>query len=204
MSRTYFLLILGGRYGSIERTSGKSYFQLEYEYAQERGKPFFAVVVDEDYLKKESVKERGADALEMENPQQLKSFRADVLTKLVKFWHDPRDIKLAILETLADFARRDELVGWIPGDQAVNTGALAEEIARLGKENASLRQQLSKVATPPMLFSGLTYEQLYGYLSAYKIDSTLIPRSETVEALKKSSEGSRRFRTGPFAPFLAF
>jgi hypothetical protein len=120
-----FLLILGGRYGSIERTSGKSYIQLEYEYAQERGKPFFAVVAE-----KERVKERGADALEMENPQQLKSFRADVLTKLVKFWHDPRDIKLAILETLADFARRDELVGWIPGDQAVNTGALAEEIAR--------------------------------------------------------------------------
>jgi hypothetical protein len=28
-----FMLILGGRYGSIEPKSGKSYLQLEYEYA---------------------------------------------------------------------------------------------------------------------------------------------------------------------------
>jgi len=28
-----FLLILGARYGSIEPTTGKSYIQLEYEYA---------------------------------------------------------------------------------------------------------------------------------------------------------------------------
>jgi hypothetical protein len=44
-----FLLILGGRYGSIESTSGKSPVQLEYEYAQERKKPFFAVVVHAAY-----------------------------------------------------------------------------------------------------------------------------------------------------------
>jgi hypothetical protein len=31
-----FILILGGRYGSIEPTSGKSYVQLEYEYGQEK------------------------------------------------------------------------------------------------------------------------------------------------------------------------
>ena len=28
-----YILILGGRYGSIEEISGKSYIQLEYEYA---------------------------------------------------------------------------------------------------------------------------------------------------------------------------
>lgn len=35
-----YMLILGGRYGSIEPKSGKSYTQLEYEYALELGKPF--------------------------------------------------------------------------------------------------------------------------------------------------------------------
>jgi hypothetical protein len=48
---------------------------------------------------------------------------------MVKFWSDPRDIRLAVYEILSDFARRDELVGWIPGDQSVDTGALAEERA---------------------------------------------------------------------------
>ena len=40
-----YLLILGGRYGSIEPDSGKSYIQLEYEYAQKQRKPFFSLVV---------------------------------------------------------------------------------------------------------------------------------------------------------------
>src|SRR5215211_737347 len=40
-----FLLILGGRYGSIEPISGKSYIHLEYEYAVSKEKPLFAVVI---------------------------------------------------------------------------------------------------------------------------------------------------------------
>src|ERR1700751_4385994 len=40
-----FLLILGGRYGSIDPKSKKSYIQLEYEYACEMGKALFAVVI---------------------------------------------------------------------------------------------------------------------------------------------------------------
>src|ERR1700691_6033112 len=37
-----FILILGGRYGSIEPISRKSYVELEYEYALGKKKPFFA------------------------------------------------------------------------------------------------------------------------------------------------------------------
>src|SRR5438046_4027206 len=40
-----YLLILGGRYGSIEPKSGKSYTHLEYEYALAQGKPVFACVI---------------------------------------------------------------------------------------------------------------------------------------------------------------
>src|SRR6478735_3668192 len=40
-----YLLILGGRYGSIEPKSKKSYTQLEYEYAIKIKKPLFAIVI---------------------------------------------------------------------------------------------------------------------------------------------------------------
>jgi len=33
-----YMLILGGRYGSIEPTTGKSYTELEYDYAVQQGK----------------------------------------------------------------------------------------------------------------------------------------------------------------------
>lgn len=48
-----YLLILGGRYGSIEPITGKSYTQLEYEYALSKGKPFFACVIRMRPLRRE-------------------------------------------------------------------------------------------------------------------------------------------------------
>jgi uncharacterized protein DUF4062 len=162
-----FLLILGGRYGSLEPASNKSYIELEYEYAQKRGKPFFAVVIHEDRLDAKVRSQRLA-VDERNNPEQLKSFRALVTSKLVKFWRDPRDIKLAIYETLSDFARREELVGWIPGDQVVNSGAVSEEIARLGKENAMLRERLSKAVDAT--FCGLTFDEMYQILLDEEVD----------------------------------
>ncbi|MDY3552411.1 DUF4062 domain-containing protein [Gemmata sp. JC717] len=36
-----YLLIVGGRYGSVEPKSGKSYTQLEYEYAVKKNKKSF-------------------------------------------------------------------------------------------------------------------------------------------------------------------
>jgi Domain of unknown function (DUF4062) len=69
-----FLLILGGRYGSLEPTSGKSYVQLEYESAVLLGKPTFAVVIDEGHLE-ERVKQEGSSVLERENPQLLEQFK---------------------------------------------------------------------------------------------------------------------------------
>jgi Domain of unknown function (DUF4062) len=180
-----FLLVLGGRYGIIDPASEKSYVQLEYEYAQQRGKPFFAIVIKEDYLDKK-LQAQGRIVFETEQPQKLKDFRAKVLTKLVRFFGGVQDIKLAVMETLlTDFGRRDELVGWIPGDQAVNTGALAEEIARLAKENDSLRVQLSKVAKRSVLYNGLTHEEVFGLLAKQKIDPSLITSPETLESLKK-------------------
>lgn len=136
-----FLLILGGRYGSIEQITGKSYIQLEYEYALQLGKPLFSCVIKEDSLE-ERVREVGTEVIEMKEPQKLRTFRDTVLTRLVKFWRDRKDIKIAVGETLSSFSRRDDLIGWVRADEGPNTPALADEIARLSKENALLRAEL--------------------------------------------------------------
>jgi hypothetical protein len=153
-----YLLILGGRYGSIDKKTGKSYTHLEYEYAVSTGKPLFAVVIMDEALEAK-VKKIGSSVLEQEHPQKLKEFKAMVLNNLVKFWADAKDIKIAIHETLADFDYRKELVGWIRGDNSVNTGFLAEEIARLTKENSELRNKLNEDG-PNILYSGLSFREL--------------------------------------------
>lgn len=165
-----YLLILGGRYGSVEPKTGKSYTHLEYEYAVELGKPLFAVVVNDKALG-EKVKEKGREVLEGKYPKELQEFRNLVLSKMVKFYSDERDIKLAVHETMSEFERRDNLVGWIPGDQEVNTDSLVEEMARLTKENSSLRTKLSNTESLSIeKYNGLTFDELIQLLKNHVID----------------------------------
>jgi hypothetical protein len=177
-----FLLILGGRYGSLEPTTGKSYTQLEYEYATERGKPLFAVVLDDTALDKR-IKKAGRGAVEIENAAKLGQFRETVLCKMVRFWSDVRDIKLAVYETMGEFSRRSELIGWIPGDEGVNAGLLAEELARLTKENAELQAKVAQSARPIPTYNGLTYSELADLLASEHLP--LVEYSESNETWAK-------------------
>lgn len=167
-----YMLLLGGRYGSIEPNSGKSYTQLEYEYAVEKGKAFFSVVINEDYLN-QKVTKVGKDVLELDNPEKYRAFYANATAKMVEFWSDLRDIKLAVHTTLAEFSSRPELVGWVPGNEVTNSGAIAEEIARLAKENADLRAQLSQSIGNTQTFNGLSFNEVVSLLSS-EIDKTEI------------------------------
>jgi hypothetical protein len=157
-----FLLILGGRYGSVEPKNGKSYSQLEYEYALNNRKPLFACVVTETAIESR-VKSYGTCAIETVNAHKLKDFRDLVLSKMVKFWEDSKDIKIAIGETLSHFAHREDLLGWIRPSQEANMPALANEIVRLSKENATLRQELTKGGIGDSL-CGLSFEELKAIL----------------------------------------
>lgn len=125
-----YLLLLGGRYGSIDPDTGKSYTQLEYEYAVGNDKPFFSLVITEEHLD-EKVRAIGKEVLELDFPQKLVEFRKIVKGRLVQFWSDPRDIKLSVLQTLAEFERRPDLIGWVPGNEALNSNMIAAGIARL-------------------------------------------------------------------------
>jgi hypothetical protein len=140
-----YLLILGGRYGSTEPKTRKSYIQLEYEYAISKSKAFFACVIKDEAIEKR-VKAQGREVIEIENPQKLKKLRAQVLTKACKFWEDTKDIKIAITEKLSQIGRREDLTGWVRPNTQPNVPALADEIARLSKENAQLHSQLAAIA----------------------------------------------------------
>ena len=82
-----YLLILGGRYGSIEPKSGKSYTHLEFEYALEKKKPLFSIVITDKALDNK-VLEMGRSALEDENTKLWKEFKALTKTNMVEFWND--------------------------------------------------------------------------------------------------------------------
>jgi regulator of replication initiation timing len=135
------MLILGGRYGSVEQTTGVSYTELEYDYALELEKPLFAVVIKDDALE-ERVKMSGTHLMERENPKQLSMFRDKVLSNMSSFFSDEKDIRLCVYESLSDFSANRDLKGWVSSDEIVNSQSLLDEITRLNKENDDLKQKL--------------------------------------------------------------
>ncbi|MFX6144660.1 DUF4062 domain-containing protein [Acinetobacter baumannii] len=129
-----YMLILGGRYGSIETKSGKSYTHLEYEYALSKNKPLFVIVIKDEALNKKTVAQ-----VESQNPEKLKKFRKKVLNSMCEFFLDTKDIQLAVHKCLGKVIQDNELIGWVRGNQQ-NEG-LASELVRLNEENRKLREE---------------------------------------------------------------
>jgi len=129
-----YMLILGGRYGSIEPKSKLSYTHLEYNYAVKKKKPYFSVVITEDALK-QRVKKIGTNIMELENRDKYNRFRKQVLKNISSFYNDRKDIQISILDTLRDFEKRYEFSGWVPGQ-------FLQEYNQLKKENEDLKRQV--------------------------------------------------------------
>ncbi|MGE4179953.1 MAG: DUF4062 domain-containing protein [Limisphaerales bacterium] len=137
-----FLLILGGRYGTIDPQTNKSYIHLEYEYAIEKNKPHFSCVINDSALD-DKVKRDGRTSLELKNQTEYEAFRKIVSSNVVDFWSDLKDIKLAISNKLNEYERDDNLTGWVRPETQINTVTLTNSIAKLTQDNIELRKQAS-------------------------------------------------------------
>lgn len=137
-----YMLILGGRYGSIEPKSGKSYTQLEYEYAIEQGIPLFAVILEESFLHKKAA-EKSYEAFEKDNKDGYEKFKKLVEAKLVKYVEDCKDIKLAIKDSISELEEECELIGWIRSNEG-ETGQLLQQLNEARLECDNLRSELQE------------------------------------------------------------
>ena len=108
-----YMLILGGRYGSIEEKSKKSYTQLEYEYALSKDIPVFAVIISDAFLTNKINRMGLSNVTETSAPDKYKDFKSLVMSKVIRPVDDCKDIKIAIHTTLNEFINEYDLTGWI-------------------------------------------------------------------------------------------
>lgn len=139
-----YMLILGGRYGSIEPVSGLSYTELEYNYALSQNKPLFAVIIKDEALD-EKVKTKGRSVLESENPQKMKDFKSKVLSYMSSFFEDNKDIKLAVHESVGKLQQENKLIGWVRADEVLNPKQYLDQITALQKEKEQLNKENTKL-----------------------------------------------------------
>lgn len=108
-----YMLILGGRYGSIDSKTGKSYTHLEYEYALSKNIPVFAVVLSQSFLTSKINKLGLNSVIEINNNNSYQKFKKLVMSKIIKEVNDCKDIKLAVYPTLNEFVNEYDLKGWV-------------------------------------------------------------------------------------------
>ncbi|MFD3261367.1 DUF4062 domain-containing protein [Paenibacillus lentus] len=170
-----YLLILGGRYGSIDNSTGISYTHWEYQYAGDISKPRFAVVISEDALEGK-IRNEGTQMMEKANPQLYQEFRKEVLGKICKIFDDERDIELAVFQKMGEYISRDDLTGWIRGSEVPEVLDIIKEHYKLASDNAALRKEITALnkqleqKQAIKTFDGFTFEELRKTLSQIKIE----------------------------------
>ena len=125
----YYIVIIAGRYGSIG-PDGKSYTQMEYEYATSSKKPVIA------FLHGEPGKIQ-ADKTDPDNREALTVFRGLAQQKMCKFWTTPQELGSVVSRSIVKLIKDKPGVGWVRADRVLDEGT-AQEILRLRNRIAEL------------------------------------------------------------------
>ena len=186
-----YMLILGGRYGSIEKKSGLSYTQLEYEYALSKDIPVFAVVLSESFTTEKITSLGLKNVIEQDNPDKYKTFKSLVMSKIIREVDDCKDIKIAIHTTLNEFINEYNLIGWIRNSNENDTIQLLKDNTNLLKENNSLNKQIQKLqeqlnAKSKEQFGYYSFDELVDILKNkhFPLVSSVPIFSKSISALK--------------------
>lgn len=132
----YYILILGGRYGSIEPKTQKSYTQLEYEYATERRIPISAFLIKD----KENLPNKKT---EKDNPKKLEAFENLVKqNRVCKFWNNADDLAGKVSLSLDYQTRYHPRIGWVRANKIASDEA-NNCIIKLRDENQKLKEQIN-------------------------------------------------------------
>lgn len=136
----YYLLIIGGRYGSITE-DGVSYTEKEFDYAVGKGLKVVALI----HGQPDDIP-FGKSETNSELRTKLFSFRDKVMDgRLVKFWETTKELPGLVALSLTKTIKTYPAVGWIRANLVANEDILIE-INQLRKENTELQGVVSELS----------------------------------------------------------
>jgi Domain of unknown function (DUF4062) len=142
-SSDYYLLVIGGKYGSIDPGTELSFTEKEYDYAVEQGKPVMAFLhANPDKI------EFGKSEKDKNAQEKLKAFRERVeRQKHVKYWSGPENLAGEVALSFANFRQTYPAVGWVRGDLGTSAEAL-QEINELRKQLTAAERERVRSGPP--------------------------------------------------------
>lgn len=111
------VILVGGRYGSVDLKSKKSYVESEYDYARRNKIPIIPILLSERQLeqirKGKKISERGKIEHSISGQRKLTMFRRKILAEsMVRFYDKPSDIKRFVVIALNELIKRRPSIGW--------------------------------------------------------------------------------------------
>jgi hypothetical protein len=135
----YYLLIIGGRYGSLSK-EGISYTEKEFDYAVQKGLKVVALI----HSNPDEIP-AGKSEQDPELRTKLIGFREKVKTgRLVKFWGKADELPGLVSLSLAKTIKTYPAIGWVRANQ-ISAQESLQELNALRKEKEELQRQLSEL-----------------------------------------------------------
>jgi len=133
----YYVVIVRGRYGSVG-DAGKSYTQMEYDYAVEAGLPVLAFLHGDPG---KIVADKTEDT--NEGKAALENFREKIkAARHAKHWSFSKELPGLVALGMSSLMKIKPRVGWVRADQAADESA-AQEILRLRRKIDELNAHIA-------------------------------------------------------------
>lgn len=132
----YYVLIVGGRYGSVS-ANGLSYTEQEYDYAVSKGIPVIALIHENP-----DAIPFGKSEKDQAFREKLDEFRKKVTSnRIVKFWKSAGELPGIVAVSLQSEIHRAPGIGWTRANKVANE-ELLERVALLQGQDGALRAKL--------------------------------------------------------------
>ncbi len=112
----YFILIVGGKNGSIEKNSGMSYTRKEYEYALFNQIPTISFIVKDEQNLPANKTERSVAGI-----RKLEEFKNIVKKNQCRFYSSSDDLKAQVATSLQHLIKNYPREGWVRAHYVSNT-----------------------------------------------------------------------------------
>ena len=159
----YYILIVAGKYGSINEETGISYTEMEFNYAVEKKVPIAV-------LQYKDIKKLPGEKLEIEDAHKrelLEAFRKNSIEgRMATFWEDAKDLRMQVKDAINGMIVESPRTGWIRADRAIT---ISQE---------TIDDDLLEKTIP------LHYSE-FGIFGMSSVDLALLPQSITIAELLK-------------------
>jgi hypothetical protein len=153
----YYLVVIGGRYGSVDEESGLSFTEMEFDYAVTQKKPVMGFLHGDPGSIVKDKSELSAEA-----SKKLDDFRSKVERRMVKYWTSSSELGGQVAKSLIQIRKTHPAEGWVRAGLAL-TPEREAEIADLRARVAELTSDLesARKGTQPSTDDLAQGEDLY-------------------------------------------